>query len=701
MMLTLTPALGVPNEEMLQDTLKSMVAAIFTLLAALFFFWQQRNRRDGLRWHAILWFPVLLLVYSLGSMVWSHTYLAGGEAIRWFIFSAVAWLILNISNRQNINMFFAGIHWGAFVAAIWGLLQFYFDFNLFAQGPNPGSTFINRNFFAEFLVCTVAFSFYLLANARNNISIIVYASTTALNIIALFSTGTRSALVAFQIEFIFIIIVAILYRNQFSFKKWSAEQRIIALAVFFVTLLFLGLMHTQNPKIIAENDAEGRGLFALQRAFKRTSTVITKHEYTVGSFSVRLVMWRSSLRMMAARPWSGVGAGAWEADIPLYQESGQLLETDYYAHNEILQLIAEFGLVGWLALLGLLIYLIKSAWYTWRHCQNEGAEERPLRATLLVGILTLLIVSNAGFPWRMASTALIFAVCLGMMAASDARLKLAGPHATSRIKWQPAYSEVATVFFTLALVLALYISQQAAECESRIVRATKMALTISQSGDANNPKWDKQKKEMLILIKEGIDINPHYRKITPMVADELSKWGDWKNALWIWESVIASRPYVIGMMQNAVFAAMQLGQFDKAMQYVQRIKKMNPNIANIRAAEVILLSRTGHQAEARLLAIQYLASGARNFDLINAGFFVGVAEKDWDLALTALRLKIKDFPEQAMDGWVKIGDIYTIEKKDEVNALIAYRNAMKLGTPQQQDMLRSKLPSAYLKKLDG
>jgi hypothetical protein len=33
---------------------------------------------------------------------------------------------------------------------------------------------------------------------------------------------------------------------------------------------------------------------------------------------VRLVMWKATARIIKARPFSGVGAGAWEVDIPLY-----------------------------------------------------------------------------------------------------------------------------------------------------------------------------------------------------------------------------------------------------------------------------------------------------------------------------------------------------------------------------------------------
>ncbi|MET0311383.1 MAG: hypothetical protein ABW051_04985, partial [Burkholderiaceae bacterium] len=102
LMMFFAPTLGVPHEEMLQDTLKSIVVALIALSAALVLFWRQRNRREALRWHFILWLPLLLMAYALGSMVWSHTYLAGVEAIRWFVFFVLAWLALNTLTRDRV-----------------------------------------------------------------------------------------------------------------------------------------------------------------------------------------------------------------------------------------------------------------------------------------------------------------------------------------------------------------------------------------------------------------------------------------------------------------------------------------------------------------------------------------------------------------------------------------------------------------------
>ena len=53
----------------------------------------------------------------------------------------------------------------------------------------------------------------------------------------------------------------------------------------------------------------------------------------------------------------------------------------------------------------------------------------------------------------------------------------------------------------LALALAAYISQQAAEAERKIVYAVKIALTISQSGAYNDPRCDGLKREMLQSLR--------------------------------------------------------------------------------------------------------------------------------------------------------------------------------------------------------
>ena len=684
----LAPALGVPNEEMLQDTLKSIVVAFGALGAGLLWFWDQRGRSEPLRWHAVMWLPLLLMAYALGSMAWSHSYLAGVETIRWFIFSLLLWLGLNTLSRERLPMLAGAIHGGAVIASLWAALQFWTDFHFFPQGPNPASTFVNRNFFAEFVVCTLPFGALLLARARSRGWIATLSVTTGFVIVSILMTGTRSALAAMWLQLLVVLpVIAWRYRKQFAFSRWDSSRRAIAIGLLLVTVVGLGLIPSGNPKI----QEELRGTNALERGLSRTGSISLGDP----SLGVRMVMWRATARMIKARPLSGVGAGAWENDIPLYQDVGSQLETDYYVHNEFLQLVAEDGLVGWLFLLLLGAGLVAAGWRTVRDKTPEGQAEAPFRALLLCSLLALLIVSNVGFPWRMAATGALFAICLSALAASDDRIGYRGPFAASGVRWRPVFSQAGVLASLVALALAAYITQQAARSEQKIVRATKLALSISASGDPRNPKWDRRKAELLGLIREGIDINRHYRKITPMVADELARWGDWRNATWIWESVLSSRPYIVVIMSNIARGYASMGNPGKALEYLERAKKIQPGAPAVRSLEVILLSRTGREAEALALARVAIQTNTADYDLLNATFTLAWRSADFALARKAMELRIAGWPDSRALGYLQLGNMEAMGQHLPEQALQSFRQALELTAPEVRKGLQAQIPPEY------
>ena len=695
-MIFLAPAVGVPNEEMLQDTLKSIVVSFGAVFAGLLFFWLQRNRRDALRWHGLMWLPLALMIYALGSMVWSHTYLGGVEAIRWFIFSLILWLGINTFSRARVPYLVEGIHWGAVIASLWTALQFWVDFAYFPQGPTPASTFVNRNFFAEYVVCTLPFSAYLLAQAKRPARISLMAFTLGFNIVALMMTGTRGALMAMWLLLAVVLpVTAVLYRKQFSFLSWDAGKRLLAFGLLLATVVGLSVVPTNNAKLLNDAQAMGVGSTAFDRAFKRTASISAND----GSLGIRFVMWKATARIIQSKPLAGVGAGAWEAMVPLYQAEGSQLETDYYVHNEVLQLLAEYGLTGLLFLLALFGYLLVAAWKTVRNRSPDGLAEAPMRAVALSSLLALLIVSNIGFPWRLASTGCLFALSLALLAASDARLQIRGPAAATRISWSPAHSRILALCMVACLVLTAYISQQAAAVEQKIVRAVKLSLSVSQSGDVNHPRWAKTKREILRLTREAIAINTHYRKITPMVADELARWGDWKNATWVWESVIVSRPYIVAIMSNIARGYAQTGDYEKAMTFLVRCEQLQPRANAVRSLKVILLSRTGKEPEAALLAKQYLEEGTYDFDLVNVAYVLGMRSGDYDMAIKSLQLRNKTWPNLQIDTLIKLGALYAGPKKDPVKALAAFKAALDAAPTGEQAAVRKLIPAAYLSRL--
>lgn len=692
LMMVLVPAMGAPNEELLQDTLKSILVSFFALGVSFTFLWRQGQRAKPVLLHRLLFLPMGLMAYALGSMVWSHAYLGGVEAIRWFVWGLILLVGMNTLTLGRTTCLAWGIHLGAVTASLWTALQFWVDFRYFAQGPNPASTFVNRNFFAEYLVCTLPFSAFLLTRVRDKATVLLLAFSLAFNVVALMMTGTRSALLGLLILLVLLPCIAWLHRRQSASDGWRLQHGIGLVAVLVGTVVMIGSINTLNPKVVAET---GRG-DAIDRAFTRTLSIGKAKEYSQGSFSTRTEMWMATCRMILAHPIVGVGAGAWEVQSPRYQTQGSQIETDYYAHNEILQLLAEYGLVGWLFLTGLLAYLLKAAYGTWRDRSEKGQREAPLRAFTLASLLVLLLVSNAGFPWHLATTGALFALSLAILAASDARLNDESHGLWCFIQWRPNYTRWGLAIVVACTAIAGYITVQAVECESKLVRAVRIALTISESGIANDPRWEKEKSKMLDLLREGIAINPHYRKLTPIAADAMAGWGDWRNATWVWETVLGSRPFVVVMLANVARAQLQLGDVGKAQDYLDRARRIQPSAPALATLEVVFLSRVGKEDQAMQRAQKLIEAGIIDRDLMKAAYVMGLRHDNPTLAIQALELGIKTWPNRAVDGWLKLGDIYdSPSTRDEGKALQAYRTALQAAPTNFKNAILAKIPPAY------
>ena len=674
-MMFLIPAVGVPSELVLQDTLKSGITAIGVLLAALAFFWARRGQTAALRWHAMVLLPVALLLYALASMAWSHTYLAGVEACRWFILGLLMWLGLNALDHKNIAPLAWGIHAGAALASLWAMLQFWVDLQWFPQFAMPASTFANRNFFAEYAVCALPFSVMALAQTRRSRWLAVLALSVACVVLAILMTGTRSALLALLALLPVLCALLVRFRHQLALSQWSRNERWLVSAVLVLGVAGLGLVPSGNPAVVLES----QGITALQRGFARTTSVAKPAEYTVGSFSVRALMWRSTARMLIDKPWTGVGAGAWEVQIPLYQGTKNSLETDFYAHNEFLQLLGEYGLpVGGLFLAVLFAYGLKSLVTTWK-VRPELADEAAWRAAALTSLLSLLVVSNAGFPWHLASTGALFMVCLAILASSDTRMGTqSGTHGVSL--WQPRAMQLGALVFAACLVLAGYVTQQAMLAEYKIVHAIHLTNAVlrnpvpNAADAAGVAALEVRKGDIVRTLREGVAINPHYRKLTALAADQLVRLGDNGGAAWAMQSIADSRPNVPDVWANLALLHSQLGDAAKAQNDVVQLKRLQPDTPRTRAMEVMVLQRAGHATQAQKLLNGFLAEGRVEYDLLVLGYAVGAETKDWPLAIRSLQLRIQHWPQDTTDGYFKLGLLYSRPELGEAaKALDAFR----------------------------
>lgn len=690
-MMFLIPALGVPSELVLQDTLKSAVAAFGILTCALVFFWQRRQETASIQFHGLVLLPIALTLYALGSMIWSHTYLAGVEAIRWFLFSLLMWLSLNIFTKENIPTLVWGIHGGAVVASIWAALQFWFDFSLFPQFASPASTFINRNFFAEYMVCTLPFSILALVTMHQSRWIALVSLLVALNIVALMMTGTRSALFAMLIAIPILLLILIKYRKHLAYYSWQKSSKVTTILLLISGVLTIGSIPSNNSMI-------KKGTTAIEFSFSRTTTLTKTKEYSEGSFSRRTAMWMPTIRMMFAHPLVGVGAGAWEVQVPPYKKGGEFIEEDYYPHNEYLQLLSEYGLaIGGLFLATLFTYLLITFNKTWK-LQDSTLQEAHLRAFALTSLLMLLIVSNTGFSWHLTPTCILFAISLSFLAGSDIRLAIHEAFFAININWSPTLSKITLILLLFSILLAGYITLQAMRAEYNIVQAIHFGNAAKKLHEEKKELPIEDKTILISKMHNAITITPHYNRLTTVVAEQLAAISDWKNAVWIWESAVASRPNDPGLWAKIAHCYIQLHQYDSALNATQHALKLHPDESGMRVLEINLLGKLEKNEQAIQLLTNYFDYNNYDYSLIQSGYLLGLKTKEFRLAIRALELRNKTWPKQAADGYFRLGNIY-VEMQDGTKALESFRLGLRLVPSEEKDNFKNQVPEPYREQL--
>jgi O-antigen ligase len=138
---------------------------------------------------------------------------------------------------------------------------------------------------------------------------------------------------------------------------------------------------------------------------------LPRNEASAQSSEGRVALWRDTLKLIGVHPWTGVGLGCFEVAFTTVQ-SIQLTYVADHAHNEYLELAAEFGLPAAVLLFSLLFWLAGRILRASR-CARSSLT-RALALGSLGGTSALLVHSAADFNLYIPANGLVFAVLLGM-----------------------------------------------------------------------------------------------------------------------------------------------------------------------------------------------------------------------------------------------------------------------------------------------
>lgn len=196
------------------------------------------------------------------------------------------------------------------------------------------------------------------------------------------------------------------------------------------------------------------------------------------SLLFRMRFAETGLRMFASAPWTGVGPGQYHQ---LYQyfatpETLALDAQNNNAHNYLLWIAAELGIVGLGTFVWLLVTMLVEA------ARHLHASPGRFRQVLLAGLAAFIITWSIGQPLELPTVALPFWIALGIAASPG----------TPRRQTAPAWLSSRTtglVLAAVAVVLAVTLPARVARA-SIDVDFARVRYGFHNEGDAGRPfRW--------------------------------------------------------------------------------------------------------------------------------------------------------------------------------------------------------------------
>ncbi len=248
------------------------------------------------------------------------------------------------------------------------------------------STLGNAAFLATYLLINIFFVLYLFFNNKNFKWRIFYITIFLFDLIVLFSTATRGALLGLMVGLIVMLVALVTLHKKKKIKIASGALLII----LFCSVLSIFLFKDSN---MVRNNTTLRRI-----------SEITWNEDTTKS---RLLLWKMSY--LAAQDRLLIGHGTNNIRIPLDKYHDFQLDEDWFdsSHNKFFDELLAHGVIG---LLAYLIFLIALFWVTISKIRTKDTSSQTI---ILIGLLTAYITQSL-FVFDSFVGSLLFFFMLGL-----------------------------------------------------------------------------------------------------------------------------------------------------------------------------------------------------------------------------------------------------------------------------------------------
>jgi len=499
----------------------------------------------------VLWAVLAFAGYvSLRFTTADIHYLAEDEWTRVMLYAAFFLLLtFHVFRTQHSQVLLIVLATVAVGSSLYAAYQYFSSSDMVWHFHRPSTyarrgsgTFINPNNFAGYVAVLLPMMVAVIMAARVSVTTRFLAGYAALMfVVGLAVSASRGGLLAAGAGMLALIFMLV-------------RQRPFRLpALIMLAVLLLGSFMVISQVTLA------------QKRIEDLQTVVAGQD-------ARALLWQSAEEMWRDHLWLGVGPGHYDAVFPQYRPDILQQRKPYFAHNEYLNTLADYGLAGALLVLAAVGAAECAFRYGWKGlCRDannlDGA--RSNRLALLLGassgITAALVHAFFDYNFHIPAYALLVVFFLGLMA-------VAWRADNSRWWWRPRVG-VKVSLTILSVALATWFGLHA-------TKRTKEAKLLSQS-----QKVGFDSPEYLPLLEQAFetepqnaltayDIGEHYRSLSLEAKEGYEKTG--RTALQWFTRAAKLDPHDSYIPLRQGMTLIWLGENATAKPFLAEADRLNP-----------------------------------------------------------------------------------------------------------------------------
>ena len=341
------------------------------ILLAVVFFWKRKIKDITISKTLIAY--MIFLAWAGLSIFWA---INKHEAVTIFVPWVICGMVLFLVQNMNINktVIFVIVFITAWIVTLIGLGQHFFQLDWVLQSHKPASTFANRNAAGAYILMAMPLGVGLMSSLypfiRERKRILCFESVCfAILFIALVSMALLMYAGNCRLGMLGIVVLGSYY-----LIKYLCKMSRPLLGVLIVSL-FLALL---------------AGAFCI------------KPDFFNEGYKVKTDRLWNTVKIIKKHPIAGVGVGNFKVH---YDKYTPLKWNTNDAHNDYVQVLCEFGIVGTCLAFLIIVYIFQGAF-----------RKRDVYSTSLkAGLGAFMIVAIFWFPMSMAVDPFICALYLGML----------------------------------------------------------------------------------------------------------------------------------------------------------------------------------------------------------------------------------------------------------------------------------------------